>query len=69
MSRPSIRPSYDRREGGAVKSDGLLENEEAIAYGSLRGQDLNLRPRGYEPRELPDCSTPRIAARARLERW
>ena len=24
-----------------------------------RGQDLNLRPRGYEPRELPDCSTPR----------
>lgn len=25
----------------------------------LRGQDLNLRPRGYEPRKLPDCSTPR----------
>ncbi len=25
----------------------------------LRGQDLNLRPRGYEPRELPGCSTPR----------
>ena len=24
-----------------------------------RGQDSNLRPRGYEPRELPDCSTPR----------
>ena len=24
-----------------------------------RGQDLNLRPRGYEPRELPGCSTPR----------
>ena len=24
-----------------------------------RGQDLNLRPRGYEPRVLPDCSTPR----------
>ena len=24
----------------------------------LRGQDLNLRPRGYEPRELPGCSTP-----------
>ena len=24
-----------------------------------RGQDMNLRPRGYEPRELPDCSTPR----------
>ena len=25
----------------------------------LRGQDLNLRPSGYEPDELPNCSTPR----------
>ena len=27
----------------------------------LRGQDLNLRPSGYEPDELPDCSTPRLS--------
>ena len=27
----------------------------------MRGQDLNLRPSGYEPDELPDCSTPRRA--------
>ena len=27
----------------------------------LRGEDLNLRPSGYEPDELPDCSTPRYA--------
>jgi membrane-bound lytic murein transglycosylase A len=29
----------------------------------LRGQDLNLRPSGYEPDELPDCSTPRLISR------
>src|SRR5213076_2396443 len=32
----------------------------------LRGQDLNLRPSGYEPDELPDCSTPRQVGRALL---
>jgi hypothetical protein len=25
----------------------------------LRGLDLNQRPSGYEPDELPGCSTPR----------
>ncbi len=29
------------------------------ALGWLRGADLNRRPSGYEPDELPDCSTPR----------
>ena len=31
----------------------------AIRAFQLRGQDLNLRPSGYEPDELPGCSTPR----------
>jgi hypothetical protein len=29
----------------------------------LRGGDLNPRPLGYEPNELPDCSTPRHGVR------
>ena len=29
----------------------------------LREEDLNLRPSGYEPDELPDCSTPRRLCR------
>jgi hypothetical protein len=32
----------------------------------LRGQDLNLRPSGYEPDELPGCSTPRLGVRTML---
>ena len=30
-----------------------------FSRGWLRGRDLNPRPLGYEPNELPDCSTPR----------
>ena len=30
-----------------------------VCYFWLRGHDLNVRPSGYEPDELPGCSTPR----------
>ena len=41
---------------------GMLRRSVAIGelFGRwLRGLDLNQRPSGYEPDELPDCSTPR----------
>ena len=37
----------------------LLEIESSFFINWLRGTDLNRRPSGYEPDELPDCSTPR----------
>ena len=52
MHNVPVEPKPDR--------DVVLINElfaEIII--SWRGQDLNLRPSGYEPDELPDCSTPR----------
>jgi hypothetical protein len=38
---------------------GLLKGIDS-KFGWLRGQDLNLRPLGYEPNELPGCSTPHL---------
>ncbi len=40
-----------------IKNLRSLSTAEILNW--LRGLDLNQRPSGYEPDELPDCSTPR----------
>ena len=41
-----------------IKQAAVYEVYDCL-YKKLREQDLNLRPSGYEPDELPDCSIPR----------
>ena len=69
--RPDARPSGDaqnRTEGnlaamlGADRTKRRGRRKPATSRCKLkwlRGRDLNPRPLGYEPNELPDCSTPR----------
>src|SRR5579875_259203 len=45
----------------AFESIGITIRARAFSSAGrswLRGLDLNQRPLGYEPNELPDCSTP-----------
>ena len=41
-----------------LEAAGLISRIFSVRWW-LRGLDLNQRPSGYEPDELPDCSTPR----------
>ena len=51
MPRTGIEP--------VTRGFSVLCSTDWAIWAQLRGQDLNLWPSGYEPDELPDCSTPR----------
>src|SRR5215831_8871601 len=50
-----------RKEVGVMtKANAIGDSVRSDEEIWLRGLDLNKRPSGYEPDELPGCSTPRI---------
>jgi hypothetical protein len=55
----SLAAIADGTHGSAVREDPRERVFAGVNCRWLRGQDLNLRPSGYEPDELPGCSTPR----------
>src|SRR5437870_7603778 len=52
VSQPNVQPSF------AISKDVSANKLPASGRNWLRGRDLNPRPSGYEPDELPGCSTP-----------
>ena len=57
--RDGVTPSAPVRSYGRQQTKGPVTEYGAGPHIWLRGLDLNQRPSGYEPDELPGCSTPR----------
>ena len=54
---PESNQRHEDFQSSALPTE--LSGHKTFLSLELRGQDLNLRPSGYEPDELPNCSTPR----------
>ena len=61
-TEPRWRSGRDLNPRSPVWQTDMLTNYTTRPQFWLREEDLNQRPRGYEPRELPDCSIPRYMA-------
>ncbi len=59
LSEPRFTKANIKFACATLQHVNLVDFRQQKKENWLRGRDLNPRPSGYEPDELPGCSTPR----------